>query len=259
LNIISNGKYGRNKIMQKETEEFVLYYTKDIKIKKNSRFNLSKVKKEGNFENSFSMLIGNLSEIKSNNSNIMQLQNSSMNNYKTLNNNKTPVSESKKSMYYSKIHKKLGNKTPKDSNFNNFLEVDDFNLNQGPICSSHQNISENSDHKIIKSDKISASKVNDNIINFGDIKPKIFIKNIFSKKKNKKENKDKSQSKEFLNKVNILNPENGLRINRNLEVLKNRTLDKLKNVDERKESKATIEENKNYLTEVVDNKNCNIY
>ena len=56
-----------------------------------------------------------------------------------------------------------------------------------------------------------------------------------------------------------MNPENGLRINRNLEVLKNRTLDKLKNVDERKESKATIEENKNYLTEVVDNKNCNIY
>ena len=64
---------------------------------------------------------------------------------KTLNNNKTPVSETKKSIYYSKINKKLGNKTPKDANFNNFLELDDFNLNQSPICTSQQNISENSD------------------------------------------------------------------------------------------------------------------
>ena len=273
LNIISKGKYGKNKTMQKETEEFVLYYTKDINgnkflnFKNNTKLNLSNVKKERNSENSFSMLIGNLSEIKSNNSINIQIQNSPINNYKNIDSNKTPSSKSKKSLDCTNIQKKSENKNPKDAFSSNILELDNFNLNQSPICTSQQNISENSENKIIKNDKINASKNKDNVINFGDIKPKIFIKKIFTKKKNKKEkkidnkkeNKDKSQSKEFLNKVNILNPENGLRINRNLEVLKNRTLDKLKNVDERKESKATIEENKNYLTEVVDNKNCNIY
>ena len=267
LNNISNGKYGKNKMMQKETEEFILYYTKDIyspkllNAKNNSKLNLLKVKKEGSIENSFSMLIGNLSEIKSNNSIIMQLQNSPIKNYKAINNIKSPtsISKSKKAFDNTKINKKLENQNQKNVNSNNILELDNFNINQSPICTSHQNISENSEHKIMKNDKKISSKPNDNIINFGDIKPKISIKNIFTKKKNKKENKDKSQSKEFLNKANSLNPENGLRINRNIDALKSRTLDKLKSTNERKESKANIEENKNYSSKDVSNKNCNIY
>ena len=37
------------------------------------------------------------------------------------------------------------------------------------------------------------------------------------------------------------------------------TLDKLKTTNNRGVSKTTIEENKNFLSEIVGNKNCNIY
>ena len=269
LNTISNGKYVKNKMMQKETEEFILYYIKDINnskflnAKNNSKLNLSKVKKEANSENSFSMLIGNLSEIKSSNSIVIPVQNSPVNNYNSVKNVKTPASKAKKSLGFNKNHKNLENKSPKDANYNNFIELDNFNLNQSPICTSQQNISENSENKIIKGDKNIGPRNNNNIINFGDIKPRTFIKKIFTKKKakneNKNENKDKSQSKESLNKFSILNPENGLTINRNVEGLKSRTLDKLKSTNERKETKPAIEENKNSLPEIGGNKNCIIY
>ena len=262
LNAISNGKYEKNKIIQKETEEFVLYYSKDINgskllnAKNNSRFNLCRVKKDGNFENSFSMLIGNLSEIKSSNSIIIPQQNSPIRNYKTTKNVKTPATKSKKS---GKKNKKLRNKSQKNVNFKNFLDIDNFNLDQGPPSTSQNNISENSENKIIKSDKSAVTKNNENIINFGDIKPKTFINKYFKEKKTKKEKIDKSQSKESLNKFNILSSENGLTINRNIEGLKIRTLDKLKTTNKRGVSKTTIEENKKFLSEIVGNKNCNIY
>jgi hypothetical protein len=269
LNAISNGKYEKNKMMQKEIEEFVLYYTKDINgskflnVKNNSKFNLSKVKKDGTFENSFSMLIGNLSEIKSNSSIIVPLQNNQIKNYKTTKNIKTHDSKSKKSLDHSKKQKKLRNKNQKNANFTNFLELDSFNSNQGHPSISQHNISENSENKIFKIDKKITQKNNENIINFRNIKPKTFIKKYFKKKKTKQENKDKSQSqsqsKEFLNKFNILSSENGLTINRNIEGIKNRTLDKLKTSNERKDSKAIIEEDKNFSSEIVSNKNCNIY
>jgi len=260
LNVISNGKYEKNKMMQKETEEFVLYYSKDINGSKllngknNSRFNLSKVKKDENFENSLSILIGNLSEIKSNNSIITPYQNSPVGNYKTTKNVKIHASKSKKSLGHSKNHKKLRNKSQKNVN-----EIVNFNLNKGPLSTSHHKITENSENKIIKSDKSAVTKNNENIINFGDIKPKTFIKKYFKKKKTKKENIDESQSKESLNKFNILSSEKGLTLNRNIEGLKIMTLDKLKTTNKRGVSKTTIEENKNFLSEIVGNKNCNIY
>jgi hypothetical protein len=263
LNAISNGKYEKNKMMQKETEEFVLYYTKDINsnkflnVKNNSKFNLSKVKKDGNFESSLSMLIGNLSEIKSNGSINAPYQNSQIKNYKTTKNIKTPASKSKKSLDHSKKQKKSRNKSQKNVKFKNYL--DNYNLNPGPPSISQHNISESSENKIIKSDINNEQKNNENIINFGNVKPKTFIKKYFKKKKTKKENKDKSQSKEILNKFNILSSENGLTISRNIEGLKSRTLDKLKTTNERKDSKVTIEEDKNFLSEIVSNKNCNIY
>ena len=262
LNVISNGKYEKNKIIQKETEEFVLNYSKDINgskllnAKNNSKFNLSKVKKEGNFENSFSMLIGNLSEIKSDCSIIEPNQNSQIKNYKSTKNSKTPACKSKKCLDHSKKQKKSRNKSQKNVKFKNYL--DNYNLNQGPSSTSQHNISESSENKIIKSNINIEQKNNENIINFGNVKPKTFIKKYFKKKKTKKENKDQSQSKESLNKFNILSSENGLTINRNIEGLKNRTLDKLKTTNERKDSKTTIEEDKSFLSEIM-GKNCIIF
>jgi hypothetical protein len=71
INKITNGKYEKNKIMQKDTEDFVLCYSKDINnfSKFFSKVNLIKVNMDEKYNNSLSQLIGNLSEIKSNKSN----------------------------------------------------------------------------------------------------------------------------------------------------------------------------------------------
>ena len=266
LNDISNGKYEKNKMMQKETEEFVLYYNaKDINEKKflnnknNSKLNLPKVKNDGNFENSFSMLIGNISEIRSHNSIIEQNQTSPIKQSKTSKNVLTPVPKSKKTMENSKKYTKFKKAYQKDANQKNIVELDDFNLNQAPSSPNQNDISENSENKILKSHKSKTLKNNDKKINFGEKKPKKFIKKVLTKKKTKKENNNKSQSKEFLNEFNILNQDNVLRDSRNIEELKNRTLDKLKTNNERKDSKDKNEDIKYTSTKEVDNKNCNIY
>ena len=270
LNVISGGKYEKNKMMQKDTEEFVLSYnSKDINenkflnTKNNSRLNLSKVKKDGNFENSFSMLIGNLSEIRSHNSFVDQNQNqfSPIRPFKTTKNVITPAPKTKKSLVNSKKHTKFKNaaKTQEDIKNKNIMDLDTFKLNKAPSSSSQNNISENSENKILKSQKSKMTKNNSKKINSGEKKPKTFINKVFTKKKNKKEDNNKSQSKEYLNEFNILNQENVLRDSRNIDELKNRTLDKLKTTNERKESKDKNENNKNSSSKEVDNKICNIY
>jgi hypothetical protein len=265
LNDISSGTYGKDKMMQRETEEFVLYYnSKDMNENKflnknNSRLNLTKVKKDGNFESSFSMLIGNLSEIKSHNSTIEHKQLSPIKQYKTSKNVLTPAHKSKKTMENIKKYTKFKNACQKDENQKNILELDNFNLNKEPSSPTQNNISENSKNKIIKRHKSKMPKNHDKKINYGEKKPKTFIKKVLTKKKTKKENNNNSQSKEFLNEFNILNQENVLRDSRNIEELKNRTLDKLKTNNERKESKDKNEDIKNSSSKEVDNKNCNIY
>mgnify|MGYP002624090158 CR=1 FL=1 len=267
LNVISSGKYGKNKMMQKDTEEFVLYYnqkdmntSKFLNLKNNSRLSLLKVKKDGNLENSFSMLIGNLSEIKSHNSIIEQDQLNPIKQFKTSKNViNTPASKSKKTLGNAKKNKKYRNSSQKDVKNKNFLELDNIYLNNAPSSVSQNNISENSENKIIKSHKSKMARNNDKKINYGDKKTKTFIKKVFTKKKTKKENINKSQSKEYLNEFNILNQENVLRDSRNIEELKNRTLDKLKMINERKENKDKSEDNKNSSSKEVDNNNCMIY
>jgi hypothetical protein len=253
-------------MMQKETEDFVLYYnSKDINENKvlnnknNSRLNLSKVKKDINFENSFSMLIGNLSEIKSHESIIEHKKLSPIKQYKTSKDVLTPAPKSKKTLENSKRHKKFKNTCRNEVNKKNFLEMDNFNLNKDHSSLNQNDISENSENRIIKSHKGKMQKNSDKKINYGEKKPKTFIKKVLTKKKTKKENNNNSQSKEFLNEFNILNQENVLRDSRNIEELKNRTLDKLKTNNERKESKDKNEDIKNTSTKEVDNKNCNIY
>ena len=267
LNVISSGKYEKNKMMQKETEEFVLYYNskdmnenKFLNEKNNSRLNLTKVKKDINFENSFSLLIGNLSEIKSHNSIIIeQNQLSPIRQFKSSKNVLTPDPKSKKSLVNSKKHTKFKNSGQKDEKQKNYLELGNFKLNKVSSSPNQIDISENSENKILKRHKSKMSKNNDKKINYGEKKTKTFIKKVFTKKKTKKENNSKSQSKDLLNEFNILNQDNALRNSRNIEDLKNRTLDKLKTTNERKESKDKNEDIKNTSTKEVDNKNCNIF
>ena len=267
LNVISSGKYEKNKMMQKETEEFVLYYNskdmnenKFLNVKNNSRLNLTKVKKDINFENSFSMLIGNLSEIKSHNSIIIeQNQLSPIRQFKSSKNVLTPAPKSKKTLGNNKKHTKFKNTGQKDERRKNYLELENFKLSKVSSSPNQIDISENSENKILKSHKSKMSKNNDKKINYGEKKTKTFIKKVFTKKKTKKENNSKSQSKDLLNEFNILNQDNALRNSKNIEDLKNRTLDKLKTTNERKENKDKNEDIKNTSTKEVDNKNCNIF
>ena len=254
--------------MQKDTEDFVICYSKDINnfSKLLSKVNLIKVNMDEKNNNSFLQLIGNLSEIISDNSNnkISESESSEIKQDKTTKN--IFNQNSKKKVDNKKIKRKINkNKNQKIINYN---IIDDNNISrQTSLNKENNNILESSENKIIKHKKTNGIKNDIKAINFGKDRSKTFIKKIFTKKNNKKENNknnknknNKSQSKEFLYENNILNLQNGLRDSRNMEELKNKTLDKLKtsNIKEVNKEKKEEQENNSIHSE-EGYKNCIIY
>ena len=263
INKITNGKYGKNKIMQKDTEDFVLCYSKDINnfSKFFSKVNLIKINMDEKYNNSLSQLIGNLSEIKSNKSNnkINDSENSEIKleiTTKNINNKK-----STKKLDNKKIKRKIKKtKTQKVTNYN--IIDDDILSRKSSLNKENNSILESSENIIIKHKKTKGINNDIKAINFGKSRSKTFIKKIFTKKKPKKENNknNKSQSKEFLNEFNILNPQNGLKDSRNMKELKIKTLDKLKTNNKREVDKEKIDEDKNNNVNSEEGyKNCIIY
>ena len=263
INKITNGKYEKNKIMQKDTEDFVLCYSKDINnfSKFFSKINLIKVNMDEKYNNSFSQLIGNLSEIKSNKSNnkIDNYENSEIKPEITIKN--INDKKSKKKLDNKKIKSKINKAKSQKAIKYNIIE-DDILSRKSSLNKENNNILESSENKIIKHKKTNGINNDINAINFGKNRNKTFIRKIFTKKKTKKENNknNKSQSKEFLNEFNILNPQNGLRDSRNMEELKNKTLDKLKTNNKKEVDKEKIDEEKNNNANSEERyKNCIIY
>ena len=247
LNIISEGKYSTNIIMQKETEKFIRFYKNN---ENNDKFlssinNNENIQKKSSRENSFLYLLENISEIKSNSKN-----NSEINEIKSKITKNMPNKKHLKK--YSSLRKNKNLKLDKkiiDNSRKDFLSA------SGNVNS--MNYLESSENKIIKKKK--TKEKYKKIFNLDNNKSGTFITKIFKNNKNKKESINKSQSREFINEFNIMNQDNILRNSRNFEELKTKTLTKLQiDNSEKKGNKQKIEEKKSSNNEEGEkyNNNC---
>ena len=111
---------------------------------------------------------------------------------------------------------------------------------------------ETSENKMIKGKNTNGKKIYKNVN-----KSNTFIKKIFEKDKNDKENSSISKSNDILNDINILSKELDLRNTKNFEELRTKTLNKMK-TDNLNKSNSGEKLNKNDELE-KNNNNCIIF
>ena len=264
LNIISNGNYEKNKKMQKETEDFIKEYNQ--KKKNIIKTKTPTITKKKNKDISFSLSLGNISEIKSN---------SSFHNSINSKTNQIQINESRHKKILKKNHdssksknknKKLKFSIPNKNEIDKNLIINNSTNNKETLLininsnNNYLNLSEPSESKNINH-KNSISGNERKIFNYDKKKSKTFINKMFIKKKKEKQNINKSQSKEFLYESSIFNPETGLRNNTNFEELRNKTLKKLNTYNQENIKTQKLESNKSvsFLEEDKTNKNCKIF
>ena len=240
INIISNGQYENNKLMQEETELFIKNY------KNNNENDINKLKISKTIENMlkntqnlFGQSIEELSEIKSN---------SEKNNIKP---DEKPVKAiiskpKKKSLKKYNSVKKNKNVTFGIKNINNSNKKRQTSIASINSITNSYNHYESSDNKIIKDNAIK----NKGKKGIKKNKSQAFFQKILNKDDNKKDNLNKSQSRDYLNDINFINQENGFK-NKNYEELREKTLNKLKtdNINRQKsgEKKSDINEEQEKL------------
>ena len=264
LNKISNGNYEKNKKMQKETEDFIKEYNQ--KKKNIIKTKTPTITKKKNKDISFSLSLGNISEIKSN---------SSFHNSINSKTNQIQINESRHKKILKKNHdssksknknKKLKFSIPNKNEIDKNLIINNSTNNKETLLininsnNNYLNLSEPSESKNINH-KNSISGNERKIFNYDKKKSKTFINKMFIKKKKEKQNINKSQSKEFLYESSIFNPETGLRNNTNFEELRNKTLKKLNTYNQENIKTQKLESNKSvsFLEEDKTNKNCKIF
>ena len=211
LNQISNGTYQKNKKIQKETENFVKFF-EDNEFKKITRKSIRESKTKIEKENFFALL-ENLSEIKSNSNHEIKdkikIKESSMK--KPLKKYYTPKKIKKVKFVKPKSHINLISSSNRNKDSSLSLKFDNIN-----------NL-ETSENKMIKGKNTNGKKIYKNVN-----KSNTFIKKIFEKDKNDKENSSISKSNDILNDINILSKELDLRNTKNFEELRTKTLNKMK-------------------------------
>jgi hypothetical protein len=262
LNIISDGAYEKDRRMQKETEEFIKSYHQNalrgvktlLKTSNDIKAKTPIATKKKNKDISFSLSLGNISEIKS----ISSFKDSVTSPIKeTQNSIKTPKKILKKDKESKKIDKK-GKKThffiPDEKNKK--IDIVNTQVVKNSIFTSNNNI------LITQSEKNLIKGSEKKLFNYDEKKAKTFINKMFIKKEKEKENNEKSQSNDYLYDYNILNHDNGLRSSNNIEELKNKTLKKLNSINNVENSKKEINDSsksKPLIEKDKTNENCCIY
>ncbi len=253
LNIISDGAYEKDTRMQKETEQFIKSFQqaairgvktilkKDSNLKSKTPIIQKKTKKDI----SFSLSLGNISEIKSNSSYKDSIASPLKQIKKADNSPKKILKKEGDSKKTNKKRKKIKFSIPPESNLK--IDIHNTEINKDAIITSNNNNNKNS--LVAQSEKDPIKLSSKKIFNYDDKKAKTFINKMFSKKETgkekEKENNNKSQSNEFLCDFNILNQNNGLRNSNNLEELKNKTLQKLNSINNEENSKKEREDSNN--------------
>ena len=254
LNIISNGQYEKNKLLQNEVEQFIKSYNNNNINQNNiNKYKITKTLDQGNAlkgdQKLYTQLIDNISEIKSNSD-----KNSEKNDKKG---GEEPIKQKVTKTKKKSLKKYSTIKKNKNVTFARKAINDSNKKRQNSSASIYSNNNNNnnslnaflpSENKIIKDNII---KKNEKSL-FGKDKSKTFVKKIINKEDSKKDNLNKSQSRDYLNEFK--NQETGWR-NKNSEDLRIKTLNKLKtdNIQRQKsdEKKDIISDN-----EEKTNNNC---
>ena len=251
LNFISNGKYEKNKTLQKETEEFVKSYdnNKFTKLINSNLINSSTNKNDKSL--SFSFSDDNISEIKSISINEIDCK------------SKKPIKESSSinNSLVKKCHKNLNTTKSKKSKFfkqnSNIINIKNMIINSNINKDSSLSIYNNSINKLKNSDKKSINNTpkDKRFIQNNKTKSDNFIKKLFQKDKNIKDN-SLMKSNEFINDLSILNQDIDLRNNYKREELKAKTFNKMK-IDKIKHEEKKNNLNNNGLK--TNNNKCIIF